>query len=573
MFPETKTKLDINCCLLAASIYYVVIHSEDLVFVISSIKNEHEVIIDSKLKSKLISEAQKPDKLMAFICEESVGFTDFDLFMKIYKPFAQILQQIISPFIGKESIGQMEPIFSEENVSQVHRFLEESYQEGLSPESFDDLLFDQKQEQAPSNPMQTGLFLSKESISSQKVPYMTPSKFLKMSNSCSPLLSPIHLVKRTQEEFLGTPRKPGSSFSRLSGSIGCFLSQNSSQSWASPKRNEHHFEQALEAYYWLEQFIQKGAGQGDFNFKTAQNSEKISFRISSFKGNPVIYQTNLGDSSAKMEVEETEIILPKCLQHYFMSENSKESGLVFEQLFNMVKQLETSEENNENISANQLFNFFLGVLSEILNKEEKSRKGNKIGIYAAVKNVNFLKATLALAADIYLFVVNHKKGIQETLQQFGVTSIQAWKNIYFFSRFEPRVPLSIRKRLGEVEFTIMFELAWRKHSEIYPAIKKIRNIKESLNSPSPEERMNVKQEETETNQRNSDHSFFSFEVIFQMFPHSFFGEVVLFQKAFAENSPSDCGIEPHFQSSRPENNGGSLGNREVCHQRERGFTC
>ena len=117
---------------------------------------------------------------------------------------------------------------------------------------------------------------------------------------------------------------------------------------------------------------------------------------------------------------------------------------------------------------NQIRALYFKVLEELLLEEEK--KIHNKNMDEILLNDEFHKALIACCIETTFFVNNYTNENLTFLKLLELCETQAfefWRIITSFVRFDPHMPIPIRKHMHELETKIVSQLAWKKGSHVY----------------------------------------------------------------------------------------------------------
>ena len=169
-------------------------------------------------------------------------------------------------------------------------------------------------------------------------------------------------------------------------------------------------------------------------------------------------------------------ILPKSEQQEILS-----------RIDHMIKKvLDREMEEEKNISRkgdykNQIRALYFKVLEELLLEEEKKLVNQNLA--DILLNGDFHKALIACCIETTFFVNNYTNKNLTFLRLLELCDTQPfefWRIITSFVRFDPQMPVPIRKHMHELETKIVTQLAWIRGSQVYQLV--VQLFEESKNT-------------------------------------------------------------------------------------------
>ncbi len=133
--------------------------------------------------------------------------------------------------------------------------------------------------------------------------------------------------------------------------------------------------------------------------------------------------------------------------------------------------------------TNQIRALSFKVWEELLLGEEKKVVNQNLA--EILLNEDFHKALIACCIETTFFVNNHSNQNLTFLRLLELCDTQPfefWRIITSFVRFDPQMPVPIRKHMHELETKIVTQLAWRRGSQVYELVVQLFEQSENVES-------------------------------------------------------------------------------------------
>ena len=142
----------------------------------------------------------------------------------------------------------------------------------------------------------------------------------------------------------------------------------------------------------------------------------------------------------------------------------------------------TSRPENKTLEKQvQMESLYLRVLEELLNQEE--RKTKNLNYAEILSTEEFHRALIACSIETVFFIQNNSNvTFVKLLEICEIQPLDFWKIISSFAKFDPQMPLPLKKHLHVLELKILMNLAWKKESAVHKIIEKFMQEEKSNES-------------------------------------------------------------------------------------------
>lgn len=153
----------------------------------------------------------------------------------------------------------------------------------------------------------------------------------------------------------------------------------------------------------------------------------------------------------------------------------------FASLMGHIENEEIDKSNNVYVKderKKEMIYLYLEILEEILASNE--RKYNIANFKDVLMNQSFHRSLFVCCLETFYFIRNIKiVNLEKVLDLYELEPVQFWRVFHPFMRYDQRMPPLLRKKLFEIEVSLLSNLAWKKNNPVQMILQSNESEKEA----------------------------------------------------------------------------------------------